>query len=71
MVTHTNISMKNSTIMASGEKAAYISPKITLHLIELENGIAVGSAEVRTTNSKGIIEDEWETGSDINGTYGW
>lgn len=71
MVTHTSFKMKNSTIMGRGKKGTYISPKITLHIIELENGIAVGSAEVRTTNTKGIIDEEWETGSDINGTYGW
>lgn len=41
------------------KKKKYAAPSITLIHIEMENGVAAGSATTTTTNSNGEIKDEW------------
>lgn len=51
-------------------KKTYISPKIEINVVELEQGIAVGSvtndAEVNNT-----VQQEWENGEDDNRVFSW
>lgn len=42
------------------EKKDYIPPFIEVTIVEMEQGIAAGSATVVTTNNN-EIKDEWET----------
>ncbi|MDR3006473.1 MAG: hypothetical protein LBV59_00985 [Sphingobacterium sp.] len=45
------------------KKAAYIAPQITVNVIELENGIAAGSATINTgSDSQTPQEKSWDNG---------
>ncbi|WP_260142912.1 hypothetical protein [Elizabethkingia anophelis] len=39
--------------------------------IELELGIAAGSAVVNPMSNPGTIQEEWETGTDRNKDFDW
>ncbi|MDQ8750767.1 hypothetical protein [Elizabethkingia miricola] len=42
-----------------------------MFLIEMENGIATGSAKVLPSNSGGQVQEEWTQGDDDNRTIEW
>jgi len=42
------------------KKNVYRSPKMEVYKIQLEQGIAVGSAKVNPRNSDGNIYEEWD-----------
>ena len=46
-------------------KRHYISPALRLNIIELEQGIAAGSAIVRPTNTNDEVMEEWTIGETI------
>ncbi|WP_164474710.1 hypothetical protein [Elizabethkingia ursingii] len=53
------------------KKQEYIAPKVGSFLIEMEQGIAVGSARVLPPNSGGQVQEEWTTDPDDNRTIEW
>ena len=55
----------------SAHKKKYIPPVLRMIILELEDGISAGSALVRPGYESSIIEEEWETGNDIEGEFAW
>lgn len=49
----------------------YIPPTLSLSFIEMENGIAAGSAKVIPPDSGGKVQEEWDNGTDDNRTIDW
>lgn len=62
--------MKTQTIMTQKKKRnsknEYVSPEIQVELIEMEQGIAAGSAQVKPNSPN----EEWET-EEQNGNLDW
>ncbi|WP_244892989.1 MULTISPECIES: hypothetical protein [Elizabethkingia] len=52
-------------------KKEYLPPSIEVDVIELEQGIAAGSAVVVPTTVNGDVSQEWDTDTDTTGTYNW
>ncbi|MEN5378936.1 hypothetical protein [Sphingobacterium kitahiroshimense] len=52
-------------------KKAYLAPQIEALPLELEYGIASGSAVVRPPAGTGEIKTEWETGTDRTADLDW
>ncbi|MCT4216558.1 hypothetical protein J2O08_13510 [Elizabethkingia anophelis] len=48
-------------------KKEYVPPVIDVNLIEMEYGIAAGSASTNPSNDQGEIKSEWDQGNDISG----
>ncbi|MDX8572265.1 hypothetical protein OZ666_11275 [Elizabethkingia sp. HX QKY] len=53
------------------EKQEYVTPKVGSFLIEMEQGIATGSARVLPPNSGGQVQEEWIQDPDDNRTIEW
>jgi len=53
------------------KKQEYITPRVSLLLMEMEQGIAAGSARVLPQNSGGQVQEEWTTDPDDNRTIEW
>ena len=53
------------------QKSEYISPDIKVFFVEMEQGIAAGSAKVVPPNNGGLVQDEWIQGDDDNRTIEW
>ncbi|MCL1654390.1 Uncharacterised protein [Elizabethkingia miricola] len=53
------------------EKQEYVTPKVGSFLIEMEQGIAAGSARVLPPNSGGQVQEEWTQDPDDNRTIEW
>ncbi|TYO88066.1 hypothetical protein LX74_03428 [Elizabethkingia miricola] len=53
------------------EKQEYITPRVGSFLIEMEQGIATGSARVLPPNSGGQVQEEWTQDPDDNRTIEW
>lgn len=51
-------------------KKTYISPKIEINVVELEQGIAVGSA-TNDAEVNNTVQQEWENGEDDNRVFSW
>ncbi|PUB34426.1 hypothetical protein C8J95_10290 [Elizabethkingia sp. YR214] len=49
----------------------YASPTLSFSFIEMENGIAAGSAKVIPPDASGKVQEEWENGTDDNRTIDW
>ncbi len=49
----------------------YVPPTLSLSLIEMENGIAAGSAKVIPPDNGGKVQEEWQNGTDDNRTIDW
>ncbi|GAA4179045.1 MULTISPECIES: hypothetical protein [Sphingobacterium] len=52
-------------------KKTYIPPSIALQVIELEQGIASGSAAVNPGGSNDAVKEEWGTGTNRDGGLDW
>ncbi|WP_164504612.1 hypothetical protein [Elizabethkingia anophelis] len=52
-------------------KKEYIPPKIEFQYVEMEEGIATGSAKVIAPDENGVIIDEWEKGSNTDRSFDW
>ncbi|WP_337085683.1 hypothetical protein [Elizabethkingia anophelis] len=52
-------------------KRGYIPPMIVTERIELEMGIAAGSAVVNPVSNTGTIQEEWDKGTDRNKDFDW
>lgn len=52
-------------------KRKYESPRIEVLLLEMEQGIAAGSANVGSKAPSDDMIQEWETGDDRETTTGW
>jgi pyruvoyl-dependent arginine decarboxylase (PvlArgDC) len=54
------------------KKVAYIAPQINMTTIELEQGIAAGSAYARPEDANsGKVSEQWEVGSTDNRNIDW
>lgn len=54
------------------KKLAYIAPKVNTAIIELEQGIAAGSACARPEDANsGKVSEQWEAGSTDNRNIDW
>lgn len=52
-------------------KKTYESPKITVTILEMEQGIAAGSANVGSKCSDEDLLMQWETGADRDTNFEW
>ncbi|MGB3065914.1 hypothetical protein [Sphingobacterium thalpophilum] len=52
-------------------KIAYTTPMMETTMIELEQGIAAGSATVRPENSNNEVKEQWDIGGDDSRTIDW
>lgn len=52
-------------------KESYKEPVLIVESVELEYGIAAGSAKVIPPDSSGFVKEEWDTGADDNRTIEW
>ncbi|OPC04876.1 hypothetical protein BAS09_04100 [Elizabethkingia ursingii] len=62
---------KLAHLQESSLKKEYLPPSIEVDVIELEQGIAAGSAVVVPTTVNGDVSQEWDTDTDTTGTYNW
>ncbi|CAM3452119.1 hypothetical protein [Sphingobacterium prati] len=53
------------------KKMAYTAPLVKVQLIELEQGIAAGSATARPEDSNGQVNEQWGLGDNDNRTIDW
>ncbi|AKH95239.1 hypothetical protein [Elizabethkingia anophelis] len=53
------------------KKQEYVTPRVGSFLIEMEHGIAAGSARVLPPNSGGQVQEEWIQDPDDNRTIEW
>lgn len=58
------------TVLESVKKT-YIPPRITSEVIELEQGIASGSAAVSPGGNNDAVKEEWGTGTNRDGGLDW
>lgn len=52
-------------------KRSYESPKLEVTILQMEQGIAVGSAAVVSSNISGEVLEEWEIGTDRESDIPW
>ncbi|MDF2517037.1 MAG: hypothetical protein K0R59_2333 [Sphingobacterium sp.] len=52
-------------------KKLYLTPKIEITIIAMEEGIAAGSANIQPGDNTGSVKSEWETADDNNSNMGW
>ena len=57
--------------MEKEKKLTYIAPVCIGVIVEMEQGIAAGSANVNSPSDSGEVKDSWETGGDNNKTVEW
>ena len=57
--------------MKENTKSEYVSPDIRVFVVEMEQGIAAGSARVVPPNNGGVVQEEWIQGDDDNRTIEW
>jgi len=69
--THIVLIKRNNIKKILTKRKAYQRPMIQLFHIELECGIAAGSATVLPQNNKNEIFDEWETVEEPARTIDW
>lgn len=53
------------------KRKIYDSPKLELIMLQMEEGIAAGSARVVLTDQTGDVIEEWETGTDRTNDINW
>ena len=52
-------------------RRSYESPKLEVMILQMEQGIAAGSAAVISSNISGEVLEEWEIGTDREGDIPW
>jgi len=57
--------------MQTQKKESYESPRIEVEEVELEQGIAAGSAEVNPGTGDTNIDHEWDEGGDVDQELEW
>ncbi|MGK4790792.1 hypothetical protein [Elizabethkingia anophelis] len=63
--------MKKKRTESLGLKKKYSPPKVEISFIEMEQGIAAGSATVIAPNSNNQVTDEWVVDPDNNTPIDW
>ncbi|WP_185114050.1 hypothetical protein, partial [Elizabethkingia anophelis] len=58
-------------MMKNDQKQEYFAPVVEVLLLEMEQGVAAGSAKVLPPNSGGAVQEEWIQGDDDNRTIEW
>ncbi|AQX06410.1 hypothetical protein KRE40_09980 [Elizabethkingia meningoseptica] len=66
-----NNNIKLVLMMNNFQKEEYRSPRLETSLVEMEQGVAAGSARVLPPNSVGDVKEEWVVGDDDNRTIEW
>lgn len=61
--------LKNNTEIPL--KLVYTTPKISLLILELEEGLAAGSATVRSQDAQQNVLDEWDVQPDDTRNIDW
>ncbi|AQX48491.1 hypothetical protein ATB99_09070 [Elizabethkingia meningoseptica] len=61
----------NFRMMNNLHKEEYVSPELDVALMEMEQGIAAGSARVNPANGQNEVKEEWTVGDDDNRTIEW
>ncbi|HFK5553130.1 TPA: hypothetical protein ACGZ9Q_001179 [Elizabethkingia anophelis] len=56
--------IKQNELKESFLKMDYLPPRIEVELLEIEQGIAAGSAYTIPPNINGKVQDEWENNND-------
>jgi len=49
----------------------YVAPQLKIEEVEMEQGIAAGSAAVKPGNNSNEVKDQWDTGADSNTNLDW
>lgn len=57
--------------LSKSKKRAYAPPSVQSFIIEMEQGIAAGSAAVVPPNSSAEILEEWDLGTDRGQNVNW
>ncbi|WP_249059120.1 hypothetical protein [Elizabethkingia bruuniana] len=57
--------------MKNNQKQEYSAPVVEVLFLEMEQGVAAGSAKVLPPNSGGAVQEEWIQGDDDNRTIEW
>ncbi|AIL45656.1 hypothetical protein HZP39_02910 [Elizabethkingia anophelis] len=63
--------MKEKESVKTDCRETYTSPTLSFSFIEMENGIAAGSAKVIPSDNGGKVQEEWQSGTDDNRTIDW
>lgn len=63
--------MKEKESDKTDYRETYTSPTLTISFIEMENGIAAGSAKVIPPDNGRKVQEEWQNGTDDNRTIDW
>lgn len=58
-------------MMSNFQKEEYVSPEIEISLVEVEQGIAAGSAIVLPPDSGGVIQENWNDDSNDDRGVEW
>ncbi|MCL1664294.1 hypothetical protein M2T78_08530 [Elizabethkingia ursingii] len=58
-------------MMKNDQKQEYSAPVVEVLFLEMEQGVAAGSAKVVPPNSGGAVQEEWMRGDDDNRTIEW
>ena len=58
-------------MMKNDQKHEYSAPVVEVLFLEMEQGVAAGSAKVVPPNSVGAVQEEWIQGDDDNRTIEW
>ena len=58
-------------MMKNDQKQEYSAPVVEVLFLEMEQGVATGSAKVVPPNSGGAVQEEWMQGDDDNRTIEW
>ncbi|HFK5529536.1 TPA: hypothetical protein ACGZ92_002557 [Elizabethkingia anophelis] len=62
---------EQNTQITISQKKEYVPPKLNLVYIEMEQGIAAGSANVQPTDINNQVKEDWDTAQDVNNTIDW
>ncbi|WP_222931650.1 hypothetical protein, partial [Elizabethkingia miricola] len=58
-------------MMSNFQKEEYVSPEFETSLVEVEEGIATGSARVLPPDSGGNVQEQWDPDTDDGRTIEW
>lgn len=58
-------------MMKNDQKQEYSAPVVEVLFLEMEQGVAAGSAKVVPPNNGGVVQEEWIQGDDDNRTIEW
>ncbi|MCT4216652.1 hypothetical protein HZP46_14410 [Elizabethkingia anophelis] len=66
-----NNNINKVLMMSNFQKEEYVSPEVETSLVEVEEGIATGSARVLPPDFGGNVQEQWDSDSDDSRTVEW